>query len=232
MPYGAVPIHMLGEHVHVFPQTIDHGDRSVTIHPAAVETDRGLLLLDVGFPGEVEQVRTNLADHGFEWPDVWAVLITHQDGDHAGALADVVDRSGALVLAHRKCAPYVDGREDPIKSEGDRYEPVAVDIELVDRVTIRTNAGPLHVVFTPGHAPGHVSLSLPDAGLLVAADALTAEEGTLQGPSTQFTLDMTEAAESLESIAARSFDRVLCYHGGLVDATPDDVDAIRDKLRR
>jgi glyoxylase-like metal-dependent hydrolase (beta-lactamase superfamily II) len=130
---------------------------------------------------------------------VWAVLLTHQDGDHAGGLASVVASTDAVVFAHEVCAPYVDGREDPIKGGSDRYDPVPVDVELTDGVRFRTAAGPMRVVFTPGHAPGHVSLYLPDERLLLAADALTAARGRLRGPSEEFTLDMSEATDSVIS---------------------------------
>ncbi|MFC7046213.1 MBL fold metallo-hydrolase [Halobacteriaceae archaeon GCM10025711] len=216
--------------VHALSQTVAQADREVTIHPAAVETDRGLLLLDAGYPGEADQMESTLRDEGFGWDDVWAVLVTHQDGDHAGGLREVVDRSGAFVAAHHACAPYVDGREDPIKGTGDRYPPVPVDVELVDRVTFRTAAGPMRIVFTPGHAPGHVALHFPEAGFLVAADALTAQDGALAGPSERFTPDMAKAADSVGVLAGLDFDRTLCYHGGLVDDGAKAAADIHDSL--
>lgn len=208
----------LADGIYEFPQTLSHGDREVTIHPAAVETERGLLLVDVGYPDAVDQLEGNLSEAGFGWGDVWAALLTHQDGDHAGAIADVVERTDALVLAHEKCAPYVDGRFDPIKGDGDdRYPPAPVDVELTGGVRLRTAAGPLEVIFTPGHAPGHVSLYVPGERLLLAGDALTASEGELAGPNEEFTLDVEEAVESVGRLADEDVERTLCYHGGLVD---------------
>jgi glyoxylase-like metal-dependent hydrolase (beta-lactamase superfamily II) len=214
----------LPEGIHTLPQTVEQGDRTVTIHPAAVETPTGVVLLDVGYAGELDQIGEGLADAGLALDDVRAALVTHQDGDHAGALATLVDRTGAVVYAHEACAPYLDGREHPIKGpEGQRYEPVDVDVELVDGVRFRTAAGPMDVVFTPGHAPGHVSLYFPDSGTLLAADALTADESGLQGPSTEFTLAMDEALDSAERLAEREIQELLCYHGGYVEADSEQV---------
>lgn len=208
----------LADRIYAFPQTLSHGDREVTIHPAAVETERGLLLLDVGYPDAVDQLEANLEEANHDLGDVWAVLLTHQDGDHAGAVAEVVERSGAVVFAHEDCAPYVDGRLDPIKSdEGERYPATPVDVELVDGVGLRTASGPMEVVFTPGHAPGHVSLYFPESKLLVAADALTASEGELAGPSGEHTLDMERAVESVGRLADEDVERTLAYHGGLAE---------------
>lgn len=220
----------LTDGVFAFTLTLDTDDGERAFHPAAVETDRGLLLVDAGLPGQGDALGEELAAAGFEWDDVWGVVVTHQDGDHAGALAAVCDRTDAVVFAHVRCAPYVDGREDPIKGDGDRYPEVPVDVELTDDEVFRTDAGPMRVVFTPGHAPGHVSLYIPDAKLLIAADALTADDGDLQGPSERFTLDMDEAAESVDRLDSLTVDRVHCFHGGTVDVDRSRIAAIAESL--
>lgn len=214
----------LADGVYAFPQTFDRGETEATINPSAVSTPKGVILIDVGFPGQLDTIEGHLADAGHSWDDVSAVLLTHQDGDHAAGLSQVVDRTDAVVYAHEECAPYVDGRKDPIKSgEGERYPPVPVDVELVDGVSFRTDAGPMEVVFTPGHTPGHVSLYFPEEGLVIAADALTADESGLSGPSEDYTPDMDRAVESARTLADRDVDRILCYHGGLVEADGDRI---------
>jgi glyoxylase-like metal-dependent hydrolase (beta-lactamase superfamily II) len=220
----------LTDSVYALTQTLETDEGERAFHPAAVETPRGLVLIDVGLPGQAGALAAELDAAGFDWGDVWAVVLTHQDGDHAGALAAVVAETDAVVFAHETCAPYVDGREDPIKGEGDRYPPVPVDVELVGGETVRTDAGPMRVVFTPGHAPGHVSLYLPDEQLLIAADALTADEAGLQGPSEHFTLDMAEAAESVGVLAELDVETVHCFHGGTVAADEERIADIAESL--
>lgn len=88
----------------------------------------------------------------------------------------------------------------------------------------------MEVVFTPGHAPGHVSLYFPEKRLLVAADALTADEDGLQGPSERFTLDMAGAAESVERLAALDVESVHCYHGGTVAADSDRIAEVAESI--
>lgn len=209
----------LADGVYAFPQTISRDGQEATFTPAAVETDRGLLLVDVGFPHAIDQLENHLAEVGHGLDDVWAVLLTHHDGDHAAGLSAVVERADPLVFAHPEATPYVDGRLDPIKGDddGDRYPPVPVNVEVADGTTLRTAAGPMEVIHTPGHAPGHVSLYLPEARLLVAADALTAPEGELSGPSEEFTPDMPAAVESVGRLADEDVERTLCYHGGFVE---------------
>ena len=214
--------------VHALPLSFERDDRELVLNPVAVETPRGLVLVDAGLPGAAEQLSVHLDDAGFEWDDVWAVLLTHHDGDHVGALPDVLDRTDAVVFAPREETPYVDGREDPLK--GGESVGVPVDVQLDGGAAFRTEAGPMRVVGTPGHTPGHASLFFPETGLLVAGDALTAPEGELEGPSEEFTLDMPEAAESVGRLAERDVERVLCYHGGLVEAGSESIARIRDDL--
>ncbi|PSP53186.1 MBL fold metallo-hydrolase [Halobacteriales archaeon QH_7_68_42] len=220
----------IADSVYALTQTIETDEGSRAFRPAAVATDRGLVLVDAGLPGQADALGDALDAAGFDWSDVRAILLTHQDGDHAGALASVVDETGAVVFAHETCARYVDGREDPIKGEGDRYPPVPVDVELVGGERFRTDAGPMEVVFTPGHAPGHVSLYFPEERLLVAADALTADEDGLQGPSEHFTIDIDGAAESVRRLAGLEVETVHCYHGGTVAADSDRIAEIADSL--
>lgn len=204
--------------VYTFPQTVTWDETETTIHPAAVETSKGVLLLDTGFTGLTDQIEDNLADVGLDWEAVSGIVITHHDSDHAGSLATVVDRTDAIVCAHGECAPYVDGRKDPLKSpEGERYPPADVDIELVDGVSFNTVVGPMEVLHTPGHTPGHISLHFPDEELLIAADALTADDDRLYGPNEQYTPDMDRALTSVKSLSERQISRTLCYHGGFVD---------------
>ncbi len=210
--------------------TMKTDDREVTIHPSAVETDDGLILFDTGYPATLDQLEAALEEHGFGFDDIEFLFLTHQDGDHAGAAADIVDDTGATVFAHTDDTPAIDGRETPIKTGDERYPPVPVDVEVVDGVTLRTAAGPMHVVATPGHTPGHVSLYLPDQKLLVAADALTVEDGELSGPIEQFTPESEEAAESVDKLADLDVERVLCYHGGPVGAGTSEIEAIYESL--
>ena len=123
----------------------------------------------------------------------------------------MVERTDAVVYTHERCAPYISGREHPIKSPEDaRYEPVDVDVELVDGVSFRTDVGPMDVLFTPGH----ISSYFPNERLLITVDALTADDDGLKGPSNQYTLGMDQALDSASRFTNLSVDRILCFHGG------------------
>lgn len=200
--------------VHDLSLTYDRDEGKMTIHPAAVETPRGLLVIDVGLDKGI--LSEALSDHDFHLSDITSILATHHDGDHVAALHDVVSASEGTVLAHREATPFIDGRQNPVKGER-RGEPTPVDIQLVDGVRLRTHAGPVEVVFTPGHAPGHVSLYFADHRLLLAGDALTAGPDGLRGPNPAFTPNEEQALDSVERLSEFDIDRILCYHGGVVE---------------
>ncbi|WP_323677204.1 MBL fold metallo-hydrolase [Halorubellus sp. PRR65] len=213
--------------VHDLAVPYERDGHELALHPVAVETARGLVLVDVGLPGSVPKIREALDAAGFALAEVSTVVLTHHDGDHAGALAALDAEADAFVAAHADESPYVDGREFPVKADpdGDRYPPAAVDLELVGGETLNTTVGPMRVVNTPGHSPGHVSLYLPDHRLLFAGDALVADHGDdrLHGPKPQYTPDRERAHESVGTLADLDVARTLCYHGGLVDDGTDRI---------
>lgn len=210
-------------YVHTFPFEVEIVGREMTLHPAAIETERGLLLLDAGMPHTVGAIVDGIEAAGFAVEAVDMVLATHQDGDHAGGISEIVERSGATVLAHETTAPVVDGRERPrTATDEERYPPVRVDIEFDGRLTIDTRAGPAEVIETPGHTPGHVSVHLPDERFLIAADALGIYPDVgLAAPEDEVTMDPDRALASIERLSELDIDSVLCYHGGLTEKGSD-----------
>ncbi|MEF8851032.1 MAG: MBL fold metallo-hydrolase [Haloarculaceae archaeon] len=214
--------------VYTLPLAFGPGDDDPLMYPAAVETERGLILVDTGFPDHVEAVETHLAGAGFDPEDVALVVVTHQDADHAGALEALASRTGATTLAHADEAPYIERERPLLKERG--YPPARVDVELVDGVTFRTAAGDMRVVATPGHSPGHVSLYLPGERLLLAADAITAD-AAFDGPEEAATPDMDAAVESVGRLADLAVERTLCFHGGLVEHDPGRLREVYETLR-
>lgn len=217
--------------VHALTMPVEMGDRTVSITPTAIETERGVILVDVGPDGAIDRLETALADVGFELADVDRVVLTHHDADHAGGLAALRDRTNVTVAAHPDETPYVRGDSSPVKGSGDRYPPSEVDEELTDGMELATRAGPLRVVETPGHTAGHVSLYLPDERILIAGDALVADgEDPLSGPKPRFTLDMKRATDSVETLAELDVDHTICHHGGYVPLGSDRIREIAATL--
>lgn len=216
--------------LHTLDLSYERGGEEMTIHPSLVHTRRGLMLFDVGLPESFGQIETRLAELDASVDDIVRVVVTHQDADHAGAVHEILNRTGAETLAHLDDAPYIDGRKRPLKTEGEhRYPPAPIDMGVVGGERLRTKAGPAHLVHTPGHTPGHLSVYFPRDRLLLAGDALVADAGSLHGPVPEHTPEMGAAYESLELLAELDIERVHCFHGGTVDAGDDRIAALARK---
>lgn len=218
----------IAENVYTLPVTVGEGDQSRTFTPTAVDTEKGLILVDTTLPGHAADLEAALAEHGFGYEDVRFVVLTHHDGDHAGALTAVQAETDAPTVAHWAEAPYVDGRKFPIKASDERYPPARVDVEAIDGVGFTTEAGPLELVETFGHSVGHCSLYLPEEELLVAGDALTAADGELYGPAERHTPEMEQAMESVALLGELDVSHTVCFHGGYVESGSERIQEIAD----
>jgi len=221
---------MLPDAVHSFSLDFEFHDREMTVHPSTIETDNGLLLLDAGHADAFDQLEAGIDGCGFDVEAVSTVLISHEDGDHAGGLAALRKRTNATVVCHELTAPVVDGRQSTRgPDDAGRYPPAHVDLELSGPATLNTDCGPLHVIPTPGHTEDHVSFVLPDEQLLIAADALTVEDGALAGPLPELTEDMEEARRSITELSEFDIEHTLCYHGGFIDAGSEELAAVGER---
>lgn len=217
------------ENVYTLPVTIGEGDQSRTFTPTAVDTEKGLILVDTTLPGHAGALEAALEAHGFGFDDVRFVVLTHHDGDHAGALTAVQAETDAPTVTHWAEAPYVDGRQFPIKATDERYPAARVDVEAIDGVGFTTGDGPLEMVETFGHSVGHCSLYLPEEELLIAGDALTAADGELHGPAEQHTPEMAQAMESVAMLGEMDIEHTVCFHGGYVEQGSERIRAIVDE---
>jgi glyoxylase-like metal-dependent hydrolase (beta-lactamase superfamily II) len=132
------------------------------------------------------------------------------------------------VLAHATEVPFIDGTQLPrfakpellaqhpqLRAVAERLQYTPVDQALQDGARLDL-AGGVRVVFTPGHTPGHICLYLERSKTLIAGDALTSNEGQLQGPNEGATPDMPTASQSVRTLAALDVATIVCYHGGVV----------------
>ncbi len=192
-----------------------------------------LTLIDTGLTDSAERILAIVEKIGRAPADVRQIFITHHHNDHTGSLADLVERTGAQVLAHKIEAPVIRGDRPPAKPDanvlrsilrpvmGSAAQPGAsarVDRELEDgdEVDIGGGAKVLHV---PGHTMGSVALFIPKHRMLFAGDAAvsTLGLGPPAGPFGMFNENREQAALSFKKLAALDFDRAFFGHGKPLD---------------
>lgn len=185
--------------------------------PAVLQDEQGLVLVDCPDPGTFPALAGAFAERGLRLRDVRAVLISHHDYDHTGTLSQVLECSpGARVYAAAEEIPYITGWRLPLRRTSPTVLPARVDAAVKDGDCFSWCGG-ARVVATPGHMAGHLSLYLSGEKTLLAGDALSAAEGELYPPSPAYTLDMEEALGSVRKLLELDINRVVCYHGGVVE---------------
>lgn len=196
------------------------------------EDDR-LTLIDTGLAGSAERIFAVVEKIGRKPQDVKQVFVTHHHNDHTGSLADIIEQSGAQVLAHKIEAPVIRGDQLPHEAAPSTLRKVLqpflsgatkpgaaakVDRELEDGDEIDLGGGAI-VLHVPGHTMGSAALFIPKHKMLFAGDAAVSTLG-LGPPSGLFGLfneDREEAAASFKKLAALEFDVAFFGHGKPMD---------------
>ncbi|MCH8161519.1 MAG: MBL fold metallo-hydrolase, partial [Chloroflexi bacterium] len=175
-----------------------------------------LTLIDTGLANSTEKILAVVGKIGRKPEDIRQIFITHHHNDHTGSLAELVERTGAQVLAHKIEAPVVRGEQQPPQPKltglrsllrrlmGNSVQPgarVSVDRELEDgdEVDIGGGANVLHV---PGHTMGSVALFIPKHRILFAGDAAVSVIG-LGPPAGPFGLFNEDSEQALDSFKRR-----------------------------
>ncbi len=194
----------------------------------AIATPEGLIVLDGGFPETAEQIERNLVTLGFRVEDVKLLLNSHSHFDHAGGLAALAAKSGALVVASEADAPQLEagGRGDFAWGDDGTFPPVKVDRRVRDRDSVTLGGVTLTAQITAGHTKGCTTWTarLEQAG--VARDAVFVCSVSVPDPAAYRLADnprYPEIARDYEASFARlrelPCDLFLAAHGAFFDLT-------------
>ena len=164
-----------------------------------------LTLVDVGPANPVarEALERELAAHGHAVADVELVLITHHHLDHSGLAAEIKERSGARIAAHRRTARWGINYHDHaaaerrfteelmathgvptalIEASGPFFEHIVresrdypTDVVLADGDRIRAGGRTLRAVFRPGHSETDTLFADDETDELFVGDHLLAK---------------------------------------------------------
>lgn len=195
-------------------------------------------LVDTGTPGKFSGIVRAAAKRYGEDARPEFIVLTHGHFDHAGSALDLAEAWHVPIYAHRLEQPYLTGvspypPKDPTVGGAmaflSRFFPVkSVRLQPHLRELPENGEVPGHPewqwIFTPGHAPGHVSLYNSSLHLLLAGDAFTTvdvdsaiqlvmQQPRISRPPAPFTCDWEAARESVRSLAKLEPAIVGCGHG-------------------
>ena len=122
-------------------------------------------------PGdEIEDVLEIVRRHGLT---VKAIVITHAHIDHIGGAQKLKQATGAPVYMNPNDVELQKMLDVQASWLGMRTpDPVEIDVAAKDGDTLLIGAAQFHVLHTPGHTQGSISLWIPSESKLVAGDTL------------------------------------------------------------
>ena len=191
-------------------------------------------------------------DAALEGKRVCRILLTHLHPDHSGQAPELRARFNAPVamhpadtrlLHHAKSGSSSPELRDAMRAGGvppaivdrvlatyhrllETFPMLTPDEELLDGAIIPTGLGPMEVVHTPGHAPGHVCFFLRDHGALISGDhvldRISPHIGWLPGQDA-----LGDFLGSLTRLHALPVRTVLAGHGEPVTNLPDWISRAR-----
>lgn len=214
------------------------GESENIVYPTLLWDSQNIILVDCGFIGSLPILENALRRHGLSVNQLTGMVLTHHDHDHMGAAAALKQLNpNIMIYSSAVEAPFISGQEKPLRlcqaeelqktlppEQQDfgkafcnmlrQVEPVHVDYLLHDGEHLDWCGG-CRVIATPGHTPGHISLFMENDSIVIAGDAIALEGETPVIANPQFTLDLEQAAKSMEKLLSMKARYYYCYHGGV-----------------
>jgi hydroxyacylglutathione hydrolase len=132
------------------------------------EKTREAIVIDPG--DNIDQILAILARHSLK---VKAIVITHAHIDHIGGAAKLKAATGAPVRMNASDQELYDQIDAQAAWLGmNPPERTSIDTEARDGDTLALGDAVFHVLHTPGHTQGSISLWIPAENKLIAGDTL------------------------------------------------------------
>jgi hydroxyacylglutathione hydrolase len=132
------------------------------------EQSREAIVIDPG--DNIDAILAMLASHSLK---VTAIVITHAHIDHIGGAARLKAVTGAPVYMNQndqELYDHLDVQASWLQMK--TPERTQVDMEAKDGDSVKLGNAVFHVLHTPGHTQGSISLWIPSENKLVAGDTL------------------------------------------------------------
>ena len=201
----------------------------------------GFVLIDCGMHTEsaFETLHAALLERGIAWPHIHQIVLTHMHPDHMGMAARLLELTGAQLAMHQAEAEHLQlvtngnrripwlqqaylqsgvpaaletRMEEHFAEVRENFHPLTPSQLFAGGEKLETALGPLEVIWTSGHSPGHICLYSRERKLLFSGDQIL--ENITPNIAWHPGRDMlAEFLESLQRLAALDIDLILPSHG-------------------
>jgi len=210
----------------------------VVLFPTVIAINGKNFLIDCGYEDTFEEFSDALQNIDIDISNLHAILVSHDDIDHIGALSLFKSKNPNIIVY----SSHIEAASISGKTKSERLQQAENSLNLlpekdkswanqfieelkkikrieVDRVLEDGEwiDEKIQVIFTPGHTKGHISLFIPSEKILIANDAIVIDENGLDIANPGFVLDMPQAVKSIEKIRSLLPNKIICYHGGVVE---------------
>ncbi|MEQ8677458.1 MAG: MBL fold metallo-hydrolase [Aggregatilineales bacterium] len=103
------------------------------------------------------------------------IIATHGHFDHVLASKELKNLTDAPFYIHEECVPFLERLpETGMRFTGKPFPKAAIPDEFLttESQTIKLGAINLETLYTPGHAPGHISLFMREQNIVFSGDCL------------------------------------------------------------
>lgn len=188
-----------------------------------ITSPTGHVLIDGGVPGGAPLVLANLRTIGVEPREVKWILISHAHCDHAGAVAELVEATGAKVMAGAEDVALLarGGADDPQYGDRLRYPVVRGARGVREGEVLRLGGVTVTAHATPGHTRGNMTWAWSSCEAercvrIVDVGSLSAPDYTLVDNPRHPTL-LADYEASFAKVARLRCDLAVAPHPGMVD---------------
>ena len=234
------------------------GTKDVFVNMYMIRDDESgkWVLVDTGLKSSAPKIKKMAQQLFGSTNNPSAIILTHGHFDHVGSLLQLAEEWNVPIYCHYLELPYLSGKSsyppsDPSVSTGliskiswmFPMQPINVE----DKLNILPPDGRVpflsewQYIYTPGHAPGHVSLFRKKDRVLIAGDAITTtisesvmsvmtQKKKLSGPPKYFTYDWEAAKHSVNAIANLKPEIIATGHGMPMEGR--EVEAALNKLAK
>ena len=187
-----------------------------------------VILIDTGCSKNLKPLEQVLRQKELQITDIDYIVVTHAHYDHVGHLAEIKEKSGAKVLAHRDAVDYLKNGHTPFPkgtmllfkiisnagnrffSVGGKFTPVEPDILIEGDYDLLKPEPTIRIIHTPGHTSGSVCLIINDESAIVGDTLFNVLPETVYPP---FANDENELIKSWEKLLATGCSVFYPGHG-------------------